>query len=151
MSYTNLIMFRKLLTFGFKDYQIDQSKGKRLFTSTIRLRNQDKDELIIYQKTSDQTLEELSENLETILEADTNAESDVRLESGVLTVVVDPKNIYVINKQTPNRQIWLSSPLSGPKRFDLISGRWVEKSSQVELRGLLSEEFSNLLKSKVEC
>ena len=26
---------------------------------------------------------------------------------------------YVINKQTPNKQIWLSSPISGPKRYDL--------------------------------
>ena len=24
----------------------------------------------------------------------------------------------MINKQTPNRQIWLSSPVSGPKRYD---------------------------------
>ena len=28
----------------------------------------------------------------------------------------------MLNKQPPNRQIWLSSPVSGPKRFD-----WVEK------------------------
>lgn len=27
---------------------------------------------------------------------------------------------YVINKQPPNRQIWLSSPVSGPKRFDWV-------------------------------
>jgi frataxin len=25
---------------------------------------------------------------------------------------------YVINKQTPNRQVWLSSPVSGPFRYD---------------------------------
>ena len=24
----------------------------------------------------------------------------------------------MLNKQPPNKQIWLSSPLSGPKRFD---------------------------------
>jgi frataxin len=29
----------------------------------------------------------------------------------------------VINKQPPNKQIWLSSPISGPKRFDwVVSG-----------------------------
>lgn len=27
---------------------------------------------------------------------------------------------YVINKQPPNKQIWLSSPTSGPKRFDWV-------------------------------
>lgn len=27
---------------------------------------------------------------------------------------------YVINKQPPNKQIWLSSPKSGPKRYDWV-------------------------------
>lgn len=26
----------------------------------------------------------------------------------------------MINKQPPNKQIWLSSPVSGPKRFDWV-------------------------------
>jgi frataxin len=26
----------------------------------------------------------------------------------------------VINKQPPNKQIWLSSPVSGPKRYDWV-------------------------------
>ena len=30
---------------------------------------------------------------------------------------------YVINKQSPNRQIWLSSPVSGPKRYDFRGDR----------------------------
>ena len=28
--------------------------------------------------------------------------------------------IYVINKQPPNKQIWLSSPKTGPKRYDYV-------------------------------
>jgi frataxin len=36
----------------------------------------------------------------------------------------------VINKQPPNRQVWLSSPISGPKRYDyVVSG---EGQSQKE-------------------
>jgi frataxin len=35
----------------------------------------------------------------------------------VLTVKT-PKGTFVINKQPPNQQIWLSSPISGPKRYD---------------------------------
>lgn len=27
---------------------------------------------------------------------------------------------YVINKQPPNKQIWLSSPLTGPRRYDWV-------------------------------
>ncbi len=27
---------------------------------------------------------------------------------------------YVLNKQPPNKQIWISSPISGPKRYDWV-------------------------------
>lgn len=38
-----------------------------------------------------------------------------------------PNGTYVFNKQPPNRQIWLSSPVSGPKRYDFdeSSGEWM--------------------------
>lgn len=38
-----------------------------------------------------------------------------------MTISVVGKGTYVINKQPPNKQIWLSSPISGPKRFDWCS------------------------------
>lgn len=37
------------------------------------------------------------------------------------------KGTYVLNKQPPNKQIWLSSPESGPKRFD-----WVMKGDSMQ-------------------
>src|SRR5271168_1416079 len=40
------------------------------------------------------------------------------LQAGVLTLSFPPNGTYVINKQPPNKQIWLSSPLTGPKRYD---------------------------------
>jgi frataxin len=40
------------------------------------------------------------------------------LKSGVLSITVDGVGEYVLNKQPPAKQIWLSSPVSGPKRFD---------------------------------
>lgn len=42
------------------------------------------------------------------------------LQAGVLTVEVPGAGTYVLNKQPPNKQIWLSSPISGPKRFDWV-------------------------------
>jgi len=33
-----------------------------------------------------------------------------RCQSGVLTLILADKGTYVINKQPPNKQIWLSSP-----------------------------------------
>ena len=35
----------------------------------------------------------------------------LNLQSGVLTLKLGEKGTYVINKQPPNRQIWLSSPI----------------------------------------
>jgi frataxin len=33
------------------------------------------------------------------------------LQDGVLTIRLGDKGTYVINKQTPNRQLWFSSPI----------------------------------------
>ncbi|KAF7284339.1 hypothetical protein GWI33_022321 [Rhynchophorus ferrugineus] len=43
---------------------------------------------------------------------------DVSYGAGVLTIDLGKFGTYVINKQSPNKQIWLSSPTSGPKRLD---------------------------------
>jgi frataxin len=61
---------------------------------------------------------------------------------------------YVLNKQPPNKQIWLSSPVSGPKRFDwaLFSegqdqkegsgvGDWVYLRDGTSLTQLLKREI----------
>lgn len=37
-----------------------------------------------------------------------------------MTVKIPGNGTYVINKQPPNKQIWLSSPVSGPKRYDYV-------------------------------
>ena len=59
-----------------------------------------------------------------------------------------PAGTYVINKQPPNKQIWLSSPVSGPKRYDYVSmaedkgsGEWVYLRDGTTMSGLLEEEI----------
>ncbi|KAF7990789.1 hypothetical protein HCN44_000594 [Aphidius gifuensis] len=55
-------------------------------------------------------------------------EADVSCQDGVLTVKLGTNyGTYVVNRQTPNKQIWLSSPTSGPKRYDFINGMWIYK------------------------
>uniref|UniRef100_A0A3B5LCF8 Frataxin n=1 Tax=Xiphophorus couchianus TaxID=32473 RepID=A0A3B5LCF8_9TELE len=65
-----------------------------------------------YEKLADETLDALSDYFEDLAdEAFTGTEYDVVFSSGVLTVKLGGGHgTYVINKQTPNRQIWLSSP-----------------------------------------
>jgi len=51
-----------------------------------------------------------------------------------LNVDMGDKGTYVLNKQPPNKQIWLSSPSSGPKRFDWVL--WSEGQDQKEGSGV---------------
>jgi len=75
-----------------------------------------------YETASNETLESLSEHFEELFERDARMiDADVTLASGVLKVTIPNHGTYVINKQTPNLQIWLSSPYSGPARFDMVS------------------------------
>ena len=64
----------------------------------------------------------------------------------------------MINKQPPNKQIWLSSPVSGPKRFDWVvlgegmhqkegcgSGEWVYLRDGSTLSDLVRREMGAIV------
>ena len=72
-------------------------------------------------------------------------EADVTLAAGVLNVFLGSKEgSYVINKQSPNQQIWLSSPVSGPARFDYCTEKkaWIYSRTGESLHELLNREIS---------
>ncbi|VDM45945.1 unnamed protein product [Toxocara canis] len=102
-----------------------------------------------YEKRANESLSNLSEYLDTFPEwLPCDNEFDVSYSMGVITANIGHgKGIYVINKQTPNRQIWLSSPLSGPKRYDLVDGKWIYSHDGVSLDSLLNSEFRKLFGS----
>lgn len=58
-------------------------------------------------------------------------------QDGVLTVNFGAHGNYVINKQPPNKQIWVSSPKSGPKRYDIV----VLGDGQHEKEGTASSDW----------
>uniref|UniRef100_A0A6G5AEF9 Putative frataxin n=1 Tax=Rhipicephalus microplus TaxID=6941 RepID=A0A6G5AEF9_RHIMP len=66
-----------------------------------------------YEAITKDTLESLAERFDEIIEDLSDVpEADFALSDGVLTIHLGRKyGTYVINKQTPNRQIWLSSPV----------------------------------------
>lgn len=96
-----------------------------------------------YHRVADEYLETLADELETL--AEDNPQVDAELSHGVLTLVLPPYGTYVINKQPPNQQIWLSSPVSGPKRFDLIKSRWITLRDNSSLTETLETELSSAL------
>jgi len=65
---------------------------------------------------------------------------------GVLTVNLGPgRGTWVINKQRPNRQLWWSSPVSGPKRFAFERGAWRNtRDPDVTLVRLLADELAKV-------
>lgn len=71
-------------------------------------------------------------------------------QQGVMTIVLPPHGTYVLNKQPPNKQIWLSAPVSGPKRYDWVvkgntaetqRGEWVYLRDGSTLTALVREEW----------
>jgi frataxin len=143
-----------------------------------------------YHEVADKTMDHLLENLEELDEVESlegyEVEFHVRdlsrdllprqlikntfLQSGVLTLNLGPHGTYVVNKQPPNKQIWLSSPFrytptvvapsslfmldyfSGPKRYDYIEeeDKWVYSRDGRTLHSLLSDELSTALGRSID-
>ncbi|KAH3448100.1 hypothetical protein KXV91_001663 [Aspergillus fumigatus] len=75
-----------------------------------------------------------------------------------MNISVPGVGTYVLNKQPPNKQIWLSSPISGPKRYDWVlegdqmhekqdarpfgNGQWIYLRDGSNLTDLLNAELS---------
>mmetsp|Transcript_19226 Transcript_19226/g.53572 ORF Transcript_19226/g.53572 Transcript_19226/m.53572 type:complete len:212 (+) Transcript_19226:217-852(+) len=89
-----------------------------------------------YHSVADETLEEIQDAVEMAIEdhcdeiiasntTESEEEPEVVFASGVLTLTLPPHGTWVLNKQTPNQQIWWSSPLSGPRRYEYDGEEWV--------------------------
>lgn len=109
-----------------------------------------------FSQKANEYLETLGEKLESW--ADEEIEEDVECDysDGVLTISLGRgRGTYVLNKQAPNRQIWWSSPISGPHRFEEEGERWVdarrgEKDCLDDLETKLKSEWRKLFKGKKE-
>ncbi|CAD8082096.1 unnamed protein product [Paramecium primaurelia] len=69
---------------------------------------------------------------------------ETSLSDGVLNIHLQNEKSFFINRQTPNKQLWYSSPISGPQRFNYLNGQWVN-SKQVEIENQLFNEINLLL------
>lgn len=111
---------------------------------------------------ADDTLEDIQDAVEYALEErydDENGDDEqfeVVYADGVLTMTFPPHGTWVLNKQTPNRQIWWSSPISGPRRYeyDHRSNQWIytravteasdKNHTNITLKKLLRDEFQQI-------
>ncbi|KAL2149737.1 hypothetical protein VTH82DRAFT_8389 [Thermothelomyces myriococcoides] len=106
-----------------------------------------------YHTLADEYLERLLTRLEEL--QDEREDVEVEYSAGVLNLSLGPDvGTYVINKQPPNKQIWLSSPKTGPKRYDYVvfgegqdekqdtaTGDWVYLRDGTTLNELLKNEI----------
>ena len=72
-------------------------------------------------------------------------------QDGVLNVIVGTQGTFVLNKQAPNLQLWLSSPISGPLRYDFSvqDAAWLNVRDGHSLLNLLADDFEKLTKKPV--
>lgn len=73
---------------------------------------------------------------------------DYATTDGVLNIYFGKQiGTWVLNKQTPNQQLWLSSPISGPHRYDWnkLKKEWQSSRDQHSLKQLLHKEFTDVL------
>ncbi|XP_014239960.1 frataxin homolog, mitochondrial [Cimex lectularius] len=106
-----------------------------------------------FERVCNETLESLCDFFEVLVESREQLRGgDVTYSDGVLTVALGNNGTYVINRQTPNKQIWLSSPSSGPKRYDFDPQRntWVYKHDNIPLHTLLKQELSIILNDNID-
>lgn len=124
--------------------------GNGTLTSSSSESEREEVEMRKYHEISDRAMESLTEFLENLIEDEAVDDGDVEYSAGVLTLRMGSKGTYVINKQPPNKQIWLSSPISGPKRYDYspTTGKWYYHRDQSTLDELLNRELSDMLGGK---
>ena len=102
-----------------------QQNNHQLFHTESEYHNQADASLNTIQDTLEYYFED---NADSFLQSSMlNQSFEINFSSGVLTITLPPHGTWVLNKQTPNEQIWWSSPLSGPRRYewDEQNAKWV--------------------------
>ncbi|KAL3894033.1 MAG: hypothetical protein SGCHY_005503 [Lobulomycetales sp.] len=104
-----------------------------------------------FHRIADETLDEILDVLECSDSVSQIPGNDVIYSSGVLTMHLGAQHgTWVLNKQPPTRQIWTSSPIAGPRRYELdeSEGVWKCIREKTELRKDLQTELRSILKDE---
>ena len=91
----------------------------------------------------------LQELLEFVEGLEEKSKIEGEMEVGVLSVTMPDGREFVINKHTPSRQIWVSSPYSGAGYFEYDGAVWAPKRAPAaegrELIGFIKAEINSHL------
>lgn len=127
-----------------------------------------------YSIVADETLEDIQDGIEEALESyfamkrntkmsnddddeDDDEDFEITLASGVLNIILPTKGTWVINKQTPNKQLWWSSPISGPRRYEYnddidewVYTRSIDESTSASTDDDTEDTLKKTLKEELE-
>jgi len=85
---------------------------------------------------AEETIDAIAESIEA---QDPEGEIDLDLNDNILTLVTED-GTFVINKQSAAKEIWLSSPITGPYHFIAKDGSWHSRAGD-DLFKILSTEL----------
>jgi len=105
-----------------------------------------------YNEASDHFLAAIEEAMVEFEECDDGRVEDVDMQAGVLNIQTS-KGTFILNKQAPKLQLWLSSPISGPTHYSMVknseegsSGHWWKCDRHGNnLEELLGKELGSVL------
>ena len=104
-------------------------------------------QLETFHRAADSTLQGIQEVIEDYADETPTQEIDVEFSGEVLNVGLGARGTFVLNKQTPNQQIWLSSPVSGPLRYDFLPDTvsWYCRREGKALLPMLTDDLETLI------
>ena len=99
----------------------------------------------IFETIAEKTLNILLDRIDDVL----GDAFDVDLNGGILNIELENGAQYVINKNAPNYEIWMSSPLSGASHYYLDDDleTWVDTRSGEKFFEKLAQELSQSARS----
>ncbi|CAJ1918962.1 unnamed protein product [Sphenostylis stenocarpa] len=123
-----------------RNFNLDESQGPLTMDYRSLLEEGE------FHRLADSTIHTVQEKLEDYGDMVEVDGFDIDYGNDVLTIKLGDLGTYVLNKQTPNRQLWLSSPLSGPSRFDWDrdTEAWIYRRNKANLNKILEGELEEL-------
>lgn len=86
-------------------------------------------------------LEQLLEHVETSYWSVVESE----LSEGVLKIQTENNQVFIINRNIPRQELWLSSPFSGGAHFSYIDNEWINTRTQESFEPLFFKELDQLI------
>lgn len=69
---------------------------------------------------------------------------ECELSEGVLKIQTETNGIFIINRNIPRQELWLSSPFSGGAHFSYSGQEWLNTRTQEPFEPLLFKELDQL-------